>query len=52
MEEVAKNVSDFWMKKPSLYPIALMSKSIAYNPESGDYCNIESVDFSNKMIPK
>lgn len=52
VEDVVKSVSDYWTKKPALYPHTFVNKAMTYNAESGNYFNVESVDYSSKMMRK
>jgi len=47
-----KGVKDFWTHGVCMHPITFATRTVQYNTENGGYYGLESVDYSNKMIPK
>lgn len=45
-------VKKYWTNRYAIYPITFKKKSMFYSSVNGEYCNLELVDYSNKIIPQ
>lgn len=52
MVDAVRGVKDFWRHGVCMHPITFATRTVQYNTENGAYYNLESVDYSNKLIPK